>query len=81
MYLYLKYFSRYLYLSTLVGKVFAFLKNKCICISIEIHFHVTMYVLIHPVVSDYTVLESDYWTLHLQLLRRCVRITRTSTGD
>ncbi len=24
---------------------------------------------------DYTVIESNYWTLHLQLLRRCVRIS------
>ena len=46
MYLYLKYFSKYLYLylNTLVGKVFVivfvFLKDKCICICIEIHFHV-----------------------------------------
>ena len=41
MYLYLKYFSKYLYLNTLVGKVFVFvfLKDKCFCICIEIHFH------------------------------------------
>ncbi len=38
MYLYLKYFSKYLYLNTLVGKVFVFLRDKGICI--EIHFHV-----------------------------------------
>ncbi len=30
---------------------------------------------------DYTIIESNYWILYLQLLRRRVRITRTSTLD
>ncbi len=37
------------------------------------------FCLVLPI--HYTVMESNYWTLYLQLLRRCARIRRTSTGD
>lgn len=41
---------------------------------------ITVYVLINPV-SDYTVIESNTAHFCLQLMRRCIHMTQTSTGD